>query len=63
MAHNQSNFGHTEKRLFGVNNYDYFIDTIWTPSGNHHHKLEALAFQNQNSHLKATYNPDPYLQL
>jgi hypothetical protein len=60
-AYNQSNFGHTEKRLFCVNNYNYFIGTIYTPSGNYHHEPEALAFQNQNSCLKATYDPDPYL--
>jgi hypothetical protein len=60
-AYNQSKFGHNEKRLFGVNNYNYFIGTICTPSGNHCHKLEGLAFQNQNSQLKATYDPDPYL--
>jgi hypothetical protein len=43
-AHNQSNFRHTEKRLFGVNHYDYFIGTICTPSGDHHHEPEVLAF-------------------
>jgi hypothetical protein len=60
-AYTQSNFGHTEKRQFSVNNYDYIIGTIHTPSGNHHHEQEVLTFHNQNSHLKATYDPDPYL--
>ncbi len=52
-AYTQSNFGLTEKRLFGINNYDYFIGTIRT--------LLATTAMNRNSHLKATYNPDPYL--
>ncbi len=60
-AYNWSNFGHAEKRLFNLNNYKYFIGTICPPSGNHHHEPEALAFQNQNSCIKATYDPDPYL--
>jgi hypothetical protein len=60
-AYNQSNFGHVEKRLFSVNNYNYLIDTICTHSGNNHREPETLACQNHNRHLGSTYDPDPYL--
>jgi hypothetical protein len=51
-TYNWSDFARAERRLFGADNYDFFIGSIQTLSGNCH-KLDTQDFEVQNQSLKS----------